>query len=96
VETTSGLGGFLGGLAVQGLPMSEYTAYLSKLSAVTPAQVAASVSAELDPAQASIVVVGNASQFLDALRADYPNVEVIPFSEFDYGSASLRGAPKTP
>jgi zinc protease len=96
VETTSGLGGFLAGLAVQGLPMSEYTAYLSKLSAVTPAQVAASVSAELDPAQASIVVVGNANQFLDALRADYPKVEVIPFSEFDYGSASLRGAPKTP
>ena len=91
VETTSGLGGFLANLAVQGLPMSEYARYLPSIEAVTPAQVAASVASEIDPAQASIVVVGRASEFLDALRAQYPNLEVIPFSELDLGTARLRG-----
>lgn len=96
VETTSGLGSFLANLAVQGLPMAEYGAYLGKLAAVTPAEVAASVQAELDPAQASIVVVGDASQFLDALRADYPNLEVIPVAAFDYGEPDLRAEPPAP
>jgi zinc protease len=90
VETTSGLGGFLANLAVQGLPMSEYARYLPSIEAVTPEQVAASVAGEIDPAQASIVVVGRASEFLEALRAQYPNVEVIPFGDLDLGTARLR------
>jgi len=91
VETTFGLGDFLAGLAVQGLPMSEYARYLPSIEAVTPQQVAASVAAELDPGRASIVIVGRASEFLEALRAQHPNVEVIPFSELDLGTARLRG-----
>lgn len=90
IETTAGLGQFLSGLAVQGLPMSDYASYIPNLDAVTPEQVAASVAAEIDPAQASIVIVGRASEFLPALRAQYPNAEVIPIGELDFGSASLR------
>jgi zinc protease len=92
METTAGLSQFLSTLAVQGMPMSEYSRYIPNLQAVTPAQVTASVAAEIDPAQASIIVVGRASEFLAALRAQHPNVEVIPISELDFGSASLRGA----
>lgn len=92
VETTNGLGNFLSTLAVQGLPMSDYARYIPSLQAVTPAQVTASVAAEIDPAQASIVIVGRASEFLEALRAQHPNVEVIPISELDFGSATLRRA----
>ena len=92
VETTNGLGNFLANLAVQGLPMSEYARYIPSLQAVTPAQVTASVAAELDPAQASIVIVGRASEFLEALRAQHATVEVIPIGELDFGSASLRAA----
>jgi zinc protease len=94
VETTFGLGDFLAGLAVQGLPMSEYGRYLPSIEAVTPAQVAASVAAEIDPARASIVIVGRAGEFLEALRALYPNVEVIPFADLDLGTATLRSAPR--
>jgi len=90
VETTTGLGQFLSNLAVQGLPMTEYARYIPNLQAVTPQQVAASVAAEIDPAQASIVIVGRASEFLEALRAQHPDVEVIPIGELDFGSASLR------
>lgn len=92
VETTSGLGDFLAGLAVQGLPMSEYGRYLANIEGVTPEQVGAAVAAEIDPARASIVIVGRASEFLEALRARYPNVEVIPFDELDLGTATLRSA----
>jgi zinc protease len=93
VETTPGLAAFLANLAIQGLPMEEYGRYVSSLQAVTPQQVAASVAAELDPAQASIIIVGRASEFLEALRAQYPNVEVVPFAELDLGSPALRAAP---
>ena len=97
VETTNGLGQFLSNLAVQGLPMSEYARYIPNLDAVTPQQIAASVAAEIDPAQASIVIVGRASEFLPALRGQYPNAEVIPIGELDFGSATLRAAaPRTP
>jgi zinc protease len=90
VATTKMLGNFLANLAVQGLPMSEYASYISKLQAVTPEQVTASVAAEIDPAQASLIIVGRASEFLEALRSQHPNVEVIPIGELDLGSASLR------
>lgn len=92
VENTFGLGTFLSNLAVQGLPMSEYGRYLSKIAAVTPAQISASVAAELDPDQANIIVVGRASEFLDKLKGQYPRVEVIPIGSFDFGTPSLRAA----
>ncbi|HKR65950.1 MAG TPA: insulinase family protein, partial [Thermoanaerobaculia bacterium] len=88
--TTNGLGNFLAGLAVQGLPMTEYASYIPKLQAVTPEQVTASLAAEIDPAQASLIIVGRASEFLEALRAEHPTVEVIPIGELDFGSPSLR------
>jgi zinc protease len=93
VETTSGLGSFLSSLAAQGLPMTSYDRHLARIAAVTPQQVSASVASELDPAQASIVIAGRASEFIDALRAQYPNVEVIPLSRFDFGRATLSGPP---
>ena len=93
VETTAGLGNFLATLAAQGVPMSEYQRYIANMEAVTPEQVAASVGAEVDPAQASIVVVGRASEFLEALRARYPNLELVPLAELDLASPTLRAAP---
>jgi zinc protease len=36
------------------------------------------------------VIVGDASVFLEALRAKYPNVEVIPLSDLNIDSATLR------
>jgi zinc protease len=92
VERTQGVGGFLAGLAGQGMKMDEYGRYIPSLEAVTPEQVSRAVAAELDPNAATIVIVGRASQFLDALRKLYPDVEVVPFAELDLGSPSLRAA----
>ena len=87
--TTNGLRNFLAGLAVQGLPMTEYPRSIPKLQAVTPEQVTASLAAEIDPSQAR-PDRRRASEFLEALRAEHPTVEVIPIGELDVGSPSLR------
>ncbi|HEX8254004.1 MAG TPA: pitrilysin family protein [Thermoanaerobaculia bacterium] len=90
VATTNGLGNFLADLAVHGLPMSEYARYIASLQAVTPEQVTASVAAEIDPARATLIIIGRASEFLEPLRAQHPTTEVIPIAEVDFGSPSLR------
>ena len=43
------------------------------------------------PEQASVVVVGNAAEFLDDLRKIRPDVMVIPAAELDLSSADLGG-----
>ena len=91
-ESTTGLGSFLANLALQDLPMSEFNRYTSSLQAVTPAQVGAALSSEIQPAQASLVIVGDAKAFLEPLRAKHPNLEVIPLTELDLSSPTLRRA----
>jgi zinc protease len=73
--------------------MTIYNSHVANIAAVTPQQISASVARALDPAQASIVIAGRASEFIDALRAQHPNVEVIPLSRFDFGRATLSGPP---
>ncbi|KQW82888.1 M16 family metallopeptidase [Brevundimonas sp. Root1279] len=88
VETTGGLGGFLSDAVTYGLPLSEIDAYSTKINATTPATVreAAQVVSSED---AYVVVVGQASMFIDALRAAHPDVVVIPASELDLDSPTL-------
>jgi zinc protease len=92
VETTAGLGNFLATMVAQGAPLDEFNRYAENVRAVTAENVGASVAAELDPAQASIVIVGDAKAFLEPLRAKHPNLEVIPLTELDLGSPTLRRA----
>ena len=89
-ETTTGLGGMLASLALQEVPLSEFSRFATELQNVTPAQVASALSGEIDPAQASIVIVGDAKAFLEPLRAKHPNLEVIPFADLDLASPTLR------
>jgi zinc protease len=89
VETTQGLGGTLGQYAIQGIPISEIDRYTSAVDAVTPEAAQAFAKAELDPARASIIVVGDAKQFLPALKAKHPDVQVIPASQLDLDSPTL-------
>ena len=52
----------------------------------------------LAPGRASIIVVGDGRQFLDALRQAAPNLEVIPAAQLNLDDPSLRGpaAPAAP
>ncbi|MGY2733456.1 M16 family metallopeptidase [Sphingomonas sp. UYP23] len=89
-ETTNGIAGTVGGYVVQGLPLSELGQYTQRVSAVDPAAVQAAAAKLLDPAAASVVVVGDAKLFLPDLRKAYPNAEVISADTLKLDSATLR------
>jgi zinc protease len=57
---------------------------------VDPAAASLAARTYVDPAKATIVIVGDASQFLDDLRELRGEVEVIPAQELDLASADLR------
>lgn len=90
LETVDGLGGLVANLALYGLPMSNLASYDDQVEAVTPAQIQAAAAQHLPPAEASLVVVGDSSVFIDQLRAKYPNVEVVPLGQLNLDSVTLR------
>ena len=90
LETVDGLGGVVANLALYDLPMSDLAAYAGQVEAITPVQVQSAFAEHLPAANASVVIVGDSSQFIDAVRAKYPNVEVLPLSELNLDSATLR------
>ena len=90
LETVDGLGGLVAGLAVYDLPLSDLASYVSNVEGVQAADVEAAFARNLPADRASIVVVGDASKFIDALRAAHPSVEVIPLSDLNLDSATLR------
>ena len=76
-------------LALYGLPMNELAAYAGRVNAVTPEE------SRRPPAGPgghgiSLVIVGKPAQFIDDLRAEYPDVEVIPLDELNLDNAALR------
>ncbi|WP_380788049.1 M16 family metallopeptidase [Sphingomonas sp. R86521] len=90
IETTDGVAGILGNYVMQGVPLSELQRYIQAVGAVDPAATQAAAAALLDPKAASIVVVGDAKQFIAPLRKAYPNVEVIPEAALKLDSATLK------
>ena len=90
LETVDGLGSLVAGLALYDLPMSDLAAYAGRVRAITPEQVQAAFAEHLPASEASLVIVGDAATFIEALRASYPNVEVIPLTGLNLDSATLR------
>lgn len=90
--TSEGLADILGSLAVYGVPLNEIQAYTGKVEAVTAADVQAFSSAVLDPAQTSVVVVGDAKTFGDTVKAVLPGAVEIPVDQLDLDSPTLRKA----
>jgi zinc protease len=96
METVGGLVSQVANLALYGLSFDEINRYVNNVQSVTAADVKRFASMRLPAQGASIIVVGDAKKFLPALKAKYPNVEVIPVSELNFNSAALRQAAKNP
>jgi zinc protease len=94
MATTGGLADILGNLALYGVPLDEMTRYTAKVQAVTPGEVQAFSAKVLDPAQASVIVAGDAKTFAAGLKAKRPDLEVIPVDQLDLDSPTLRKAGK--
>ena len=91
LETSSGFNGMIAGLLLQRLEPGEAALYADRLAAVSPEAAADVARRYVTPQQASVIVVGNAAEFLDDLRKIRPDVVVIPAAELDLSSASLGG-----
>lgn len=94
VETNGGSASVLGLLALYHIDLGELARYGDKVQAVTAEDVRAFSAQVLDPASASLVIVGDAKHFLEALRAKYPDLELIPAADFDLESPTLRKTTK--
>jgi zinc protease len=90
IETTGGIADILGDYIVQQVPLAELGRYAGAVQGVDSAAVRAAAARLLDPVAASIVVVGDAKQFLPALRQAYPKLEVIPAAALKLDSPALK------
>ena len=75
---------------LRGIDPAELTRYQRAVLAVTPAEAQAAAAALLRPEGATIVIVGEASQFLERLRQSQAHVTVIPLAELNLDSPTLR------
>jgi zinc protease len=90
LETTEGLVGQIASLALYGLSLGEINNYISNIQAVTPDDIQKFASGRISVKNANIIIVGSAKDFLEPLRKQFSNVEVIPVADLDLNSASLR------
>lgn len=90
LETTEGLVTQIASLALYGLSLEEINRYIGSVQAVTPAQIRQFAGSSLAAADAHIIVVGDSKEFIEPLRKQFKNVEVIPLAELDLNTAALR------
>ena len=89
IETSAGLAGVLTLDALYGVDLREVGFYPQKVEAIGPDQARAAATAAVDPAAATLIVVGDAKQFMDKLKARFPKVELIEAADLDLDSPSL-------
>jgi zinc protease len=88
-ETSTGFAALLGGLTMQGLPAAEAVKLRERIAAVTPDAATAAARASIAGDRTSVVIVGDAKQFIDKLRKTHPEVEVIPAASLNLDAAGL-------
>jgi zinc protease len=89
LETAAGLVSQVASLAVYGISFDEMNRYIGNVQTVAASDVQRFAGSHLDAKTTSVVIVGNAKEFLPELRKKY-QVEVIPIAELDLNSALLR------
>jgi zinc protease len=89
IETTDGIVGTLGEYALYGVPLGELHEYVPQIEATNGEAVRAATAAYFAP-DPFVVLVGNASVFIDAIRSAHEDVSVIPFADLDLARPDLR------
>ncbi|MDT5294908.1 MAG: zinc protease [Acidobacteriota bacterium] len=93
LETTEGLVGQVAALALYGLSLDEIKRYIASVQSVSSAQIQRFAGSRLGVKDAGIIIVGDAKEFIEPLRKQFPNVEVIKRDELDLNSATLHKTP---
>jgi zinc protease len=89
LETTGGIVDAISALALYGLPLTDINRYISGVQAVTAEQVRKFSGSTLS-GPANVVIVGDARQFLEPLKKQFGEVEVIAVADLDLNSPTLR------
>ena len=90
LETTSGIVNRISALALHDLPLTDINRYISGVQSVTAADVRKFAGTNLGGKDVNIVIAGDAKQFLEPLRKQFGDVEVIPVADLDLASPTLR------
>lgn len=90
LETAAGLVNQVGSLALYGISFDEINRYIGNVQKVSAGDLQRFAGSRLGASGTSIVIVGNAKDFLPALRKQYAAVEVIPVAELDLNTALLK------
>jgi zinc protease len=90
LETAAGLVAQVGSLALHGISFDEINRYIGNVQTIKAGDLQRFAAARLGAKETNIVIVGNAKDFLPALRKQYAKVEVIPMAELDLNTALLR------
>ncbi|MBC8104369.1 MAG: insulinase family protein [Cytophagales bacterium] len=91
LETGGGLSGQAASLALYGVPLGDLAEYPNRVRAVAAGDIQKFAGSRLAAKDTSVVIVGNARLFLEALKKQFPasTVEVIPVSRLDFDSPTL-------
>ena len=84
LETSTGFNGLVAGALLQGRDPGDVLRYREYLDEVTPAQALASAKKYVGSENATLIVVGDASQFLDDLKKIRPDVTVLEAADVDF------------
>jgi zinc protease len=90
METTAGVAGVIASYVMRGISPDEVGRYLPGVLAVTPAEAQGAAADLLSPDNTTVVIVGEAAQFIERLRHDHPDVIVIPIAELNLDRPELR------
>jgi zinc protease len=91
IETPNDIGTQILNVLFYGLPIEELQTFRQRVNAVTADAIAWVAGKYLKPDRLSVVLVGNASAFLDQLkRVGFGRVEVIRLGDLDLTAADLK------
>jgi len=88
LETNRGLVAQITSLATYDRPLDTVNKFIPAINAITAADVSA-FAAKYFQTPPSLIVVGKAPEFLEALKKDFPDIRVIPQGELDLNRADL-------
>lgn len=94
LETSGGFNGQVANLMLRGIEPGEAFAIAERLAAVSSEDTVQMAQQYLASDRASLIVVGDAEQFIEPLRELRGEVELIPANELDLASSNLRRSTK--
>jgi zinc protease len=89
VETSAGMAGVLTADALYGVDLKQVGLYPGEINAVSSDEARAAAPAAVDPAAASLIIVGDAKTFIDKLKSRFPNAQVIAAKDLDLNQPTL-------